>query len=342
MTCGEVLFSVTGLAFAYREAPAAMKSVVQSCFLLTTALGNLLTAVALEACTRGLSQAAEFRVFATGCFAALAALLAIAHALGVGPDGGLGGAASADGDGPGSDLRGGGHDGGGGGSRGSRSDGSRPGRWARVCPSALRAKHPSSARPSSDPNPPGRLSDTPRSASGVASYGRRAAPAGGAAYGPMGDDEGDDNCEEGEEEEEEEEEAEEEEEEEEVSLKVGVASDSRGSGRGGGREFREMSAMASARRPLWDVVSGLRPPHDDGGACDEEEEEEFHEARGGDAGDYGNSGYEDFPEEPLVWQTRQGEAEGACGGGSHDGGSLHGVDGPPCPRAAPELVVDVL
>jgi dipeptide/tripeptide permease len=43
MTAGEILFSVTGLEFAFREAPDSMKSVVTSCWLLTTAVGNLLT-----------------------------------------------------------------------------------------------------------------------------------------------------------------------------------------------------------------------------------------------------------------------------------------------------------
>jgi dipeptide/tripeptide permease len=49
MTAGEILFSVTGLEFAFREAPDSMKSVVTSCWLLTTAVGNLLT-VCLNIC----------------------------------------------------------------------------------------------------------------------------------------------------------------------------------------------------------------------------------------------------------------------------------------------------
>jgi POT family proton-dependent oligopeptide transporter len=41
LTAGEVLVSNTGLEFAYREAPQAMRSTMMSFFLLTTAIGNL-------------------------------------------------------------------------------------------------------------------------------------------------------------------------------------------------------------------------------------------------------------------------------------------------------------
>ena len=42
LTMGEIMFSVTGLEFSYNQAPTSMKSVVQACWLLTTAVGNLL------------------------------------------------------------------------------------------------------------------------------------------------------------------------------------------------------------------------------------------------------------------------------------------------------------
>jgi POT family proton-dependent oligopeptide transporter len=45
LSCAEVLVSTTGLEFAFREAAPSMKSMVQSFFLLTIALGNLLVAV---------------------------------------------------------------------------------------------------------------------------------------------------------------------------------------------------------------------------------------------------------------------------------------------------------
>ncbi|XP_017780844.1 PREDICTED: peptide transporter family 1-like isoform X2 [Nicrophorus vespilloides] len=42
ITMGEIMFSVTGLEFAYSQAPKSMKSVVQACWLLTTAFGNII------------------------------------------------------------------------------------------------------------------------------------------------------------------------------------------------------------------------------------------------------------------------------------------------------------
>jgi len=45
LTAGEVMVSVTGLEFAYREAPAHMKSTIMSIWFLTVAAGNLLTAL---------------------------------------------------------------------------------------------------------------------------------------------------------------------------------------------------------------------------------------------------------------------------------------------------------
>ena len=45
LTVGEVLVSVTGLEFSYTQAPKAMRSTIMSLWLLTVALGNLLTAV---------------------------------------------------------------------------------------------------------------------------------------------------------------------------------------------------------------------------------------------------------------------------------------------------------
>jgi POT family proton-dependent oligopeptide transporter len=44
LTAGEVLVSTTGLEFAFREAPAKMRSTLMSFWLLTTALGNLMVA----------------------------------------------------------------------------------------------------------------------------------------------------------------------------------------------------------------------------------------------------------------------------------------------------------
>jgi POT family proton-dependent oligopeptide transporter len=44
MTMAEVMISITGLEFAYTQAPRAMKSTVMSLWLLTVFFGNLITA----------------------------------------------------------------------------------------------------------------------------------------------------------------------------------------------------------------------------------------------------------------------------------------------------------
>jgi POT family proton-dependent oligopeptide transporter len=48
MTAGEVLISTTGLAFAFTQAPARLKSIIMSFWTLTVALGNFFAAF----CTR--------------------------------------------------------------------------------------------------------------------------------------------------------------------------------------------------------------------------------------------------------------------------------------------------
>lgn len=45
LTCGEVMVSITGLEFAYTEAPASMKSVCQAAWLLTVAIGNVIVII---------------------------------------------------------------------------------------------------------------------------------------------------------------------------------------------------------------------------------------------------------------------------------------------------------
>lgn len=45
MTAGEILFSVTGLEFSYSQAPKSMKSIIQACWLLTVAIGNLIVVI---------------------------------------------------------------------------------------------------------------------------------------------------------------------------------------------------------------------------------------------------------------------------------------------------------
>mmetsp|Transcript_25143 Transcript_25143/g.32715 ORF Transcript_25143/g.32715 Transcript_25143/m.32715 type:complete len:632 (+) Transcript_25143:125-2020(+) len=79
MTAGEILFSVTGLEFAFKEAPASMKSVVTSGWLLTTAMGNLFTVIFLEILTQNMNQIQEFIAFSFGCMLAMIWLLYLFH-----------------------------------------------------------------------------------------------------------------------------------------------------------------------------------------------------------------------------------------------------------------------
>nr|ART29409.1 proton-dependent oligopeptide transporter 2 [Tenebrio molitor] len=45
ITAGEIMFAITGLEFSYSQAPVSMKSVLQACFLLTSAIGNLIIVI---------------------------------------------------------------------------------------------------------------------------------------------------------------------------------------------------------------------------------------------------------------------------------------------------------
>lgn len=45
ITAGEIMFSITGLEFSYSQAPVTMKSFLQACWLLTTAIGNAIIVV---------------------------------------------------------------------------------------------------------------------------------------------------------------------------------------------------------------------------------------------------------------------------------------------------------
>ena len=67
MTAGEVMFSVTGLEFAYSQSPSSMKSLLQACWLLTVAFGNVIVVVIAEL-KFFQSQAHEFFLFAIMMF----------------------------------------------------------------------------------------------------------------------------------------------------------------------------------------------------------------------------------------------------------------------------------
>jgi POT family proton-dependent oligopeptide transporter len=63
MVIAEILISVTGLQFAYSQAPAAMKSVIASLWFLTNAAGNLITAIAFGSFNKTLSTQSLILVF---------------------------------------------------------------------------------------------------------------------------------------------------------------------------------------------------------------------------------------------------------------------------------------
>nr|ADK71159.1 solute carrier family 15 member 1 [Carassius carassius] len=63
MTCGEVVFSVTGLDFSYSQAPSNMKSVLQAGWPLTVAVGNIIVLIVAEAGSLP-EQWAEYVLFA--------------------------------------------------------------------------------------------------------------------------------------------------------------------------------------------------------------------------------------------------------------------------------------
>ncbi|XP_007467289.1 PREDICTED: solute carrier family 15 member 1 [Lipotes vexillifer] len=63
LTCGEVVFSVTGLEFSYSQAPSNMKSVLQAGWLLTVAVGNFIVLIVAGAGSFN-EQWAEYVLFA--------------------------------------------------------------------------------------------------------------------------------------------------------------------------------------------------------------------------------------------------------------------------------------
>lgn len=75
LTLGEVLFSATGLEFAFSQAPAAMRSTITSLWNLTTTVGNFLV-VLVVAVTVNYTEAERFYLFA-------ALMLAVAVVFGI-------------------------------------------------------------------------------------------------------------------------------------------------------------------------------------------------------------------------------------------------------------------
>lgn len=67
LTCGEIMFSVTGLEFSYSQAPSNMKSVLQAGWLLTVAVGNIIVIIVAGASQID-KQWAEYVLFAALLF----------------------------------------------------------------------------------------------------------------------------------------------------------------------------------------------------------------------------------------------------------------------------------
>ncbi|XP_056144979.1 solute carrier family 15 member 1 [Lampris incognitus] len=64
ITCGEVVFSVTGLEFSYSQAPSNMKAVLQAGWLFTVAIGNFIVLIVAELAQIP-EQWAEYVLFAS-------------------------------------------------------------------------------------------------------------------------------------------------------------------------------------------------------------------------------------------------------------------------------------
>jgi POT family proton-dependent oligopeptide transporter len=77
LTVGEVMVSVTGLEFAYTQAPRTMKSTIMSIWLVTFALGNLVTAVVSQ--LNRFQGAAYFAFFAALMLVAAIAFVVVAR-----------------------------------------------------------------------------------------------------------------------------------------------------------------------------------------------------------------------------------------------------------------------
>lgn len=78
MTAGEVMFSVTGLAFSYSQAPESMKSVIQALWLLCSALGNLFVVLVTKIQFFEL-QSNEFFMFGALMLGDMAVFILLAH-----------------------------------------------------------------------------------------------------------------------------------------------------------------------------------------------------------------------------------------------------------------------
>ena len=77
ITVGEIMFSITGIEFAYSQAPESMKSVVQALWLWTTAFGNVIVIFVAEA--GSFDRASEFFMFACLMLVDMALFILLAY-----------------------------------------------------------------------------------------------------------------------------------------------------------------------------------------------------------------------------------------------------------------------
>lgn len=78
MTAAEVMFSVTGLAFSYKQAPHSMKSVVQALWLITVAVGNVIV-VGISEIRLFDEQSNEFFLFSALMFGDMLIFMLLAY-----------------------------------------------------------------------------------------------------------------------------------------------------------------------------------------------------------------------------------------------------------------------
>merc|ERR1712117_200520 len=74
----QIMFSITGIEFAYSQAPESMKSVVQALWLWTTAFGNVIVILVAEAGTFD-DRASEFFMFACLMLVDMALFIGLAY-----------------------------------------------------------------------------------------------------------------------------------------------------------------------------------------------------------------------------------------------------------------------
>ena len=65
MTAGEVMFSITGLQFAFSQAPESMRAVLQAAYTVTTGIGNIIDVTVMLALEGVLSRVSTYIITVT-------------------------------------------------------------------------------------------------------------------------------------------------------------------------------------------------------------------------------------------------------------------------------------